>query len=62
MKFKLSRFSLLGILLHLMACGSEESTQPSTTVNAGVEVECNTEPEEVWVSAEEAPLALRDRA
>ena len=62
MKFKLSRFSVLGILVYLMACGSEESTQPSTTVNAGVEVECNTEPEEVWVSAEEAPLALRELA
>ena len=62
MKFKLSRFSLLGILLCLMACGSEVSTQPSTTVNAGVGGECNTEPEEVWVSAEEAPLTLRELA
>ena len=62
MRFVFRRVSLLGLLIHVTACGLAESTQLETTSPNENEPQSDVSPSEVWVSAEQTPLSLREVA
>ena len=62
MRLAFDRVSLLGLLNHVIACGSPESTPFETNSPNENAPQCDAAPSEVWVSAEQTPLSLREVA